>query len=568
MSAAHTSALETSAYEPSSPDIRSKFTGERKITAIHIAVAFLALFIGSIFGPMQALEHAKINLYPLIEPLIKTYYQGLTLHGVLNALVWTTWFITGLLTYTTVRSLNRNLRFPWISYLGLILMAVGLVMAAIPLLLNLATVLYTFYAPMQANPFFYIGVTTMVVGSWVVGYSLYATLWAWYKENQGVRVPLIALMSVITMVMWQIATIGVAVEQLTMLIPWSLGLIEGVDPQLTRSYFWFTGHPLVYFWLLPAYISWYAMLPKQVGGKLFSDPLARLAFWLFLALSVPLGFHHQYADPGIAPGWKFLHAVLTYAVFIPSLMTAFNLFASLNVGGKARGGKGFLRWIPKLPWGDPSVSAQLLSAILFLFGGTGGLINASFSVNLIIHNTAWVPGHFHLTVGSAATLTFIGIAYWLLPHLTGRKLFNRKVAVAQTWAWFIGMAIFSRGLHLMGLEGAPRRTMLGAAPYIPAEWNAPLLFVAIGGLILFVSGVLLLINVVGTVFVAKKLPKAEIPDMPVAEALSGPEAGPAWLSQWKPWLAVTVALILIAYGPVLMEAIRTAEYTSPGFKLW
>jgi heme/copper-type cytochrome/quinol oxidase subunit 1 len=68
---------------------------------------------------------------------------------------------------------------------------------------------------------------------------------------------------------------------------------EGVDRQLARSFFWFTGHRLVYFWLLPAHISWHAMLPKQAGGRLFSHPLACLSFWLFLALSVPLGFHHS-----------------------------------------------------------------------------------------------------------------------------------------------------------------------------------------------------------------------------------------------------------------------------------
>jgi cytochrome c oxidase subunit 1 len=130
------------------------------------------------------------------------------------------------------------------------------------------------------------------------------------------------------------------------------------------------------------------------------------------------------------------------------------------------------------------------------------------------------------------------------------------------------MVIFSRGFHLLGILGAPRRTMLGAAPYIPAEWQAPLALAAIGGLILFVSGVLLLANVLMTVFAAKKLPSEEIPDMPVAEAVSGPEDGPKWLSEWKPWLAVTVALIVLAYGPVLYEAIRTAEYTSPGYKLW
>jgi cytochrome c oxidase subunit 1 len=193
-------------------------------------------------------------------------------------------------------------------------------------------------------------------------------------------------------------------------------------------------------------------------------------------------------------------------------------------------------------------------------------------MNLVIHNTAWVPGHFHLTVGSAVTLTFIGILYWLLPHLSGRKLWNDKVALAQAWAWFIGMAVFSRGMHLAGLLGAPRRTMLGAAikadVFFNSDWRVPLLFVGVGGVILFVSFILLYVTVLGTIFAGQKLPEAEIPDMPVAEAISRPEAGPMWLSQWKPWLAVTVALIVVAYGPILYEAVRTAEATSPGFVVW
>ena len=64
------------------------------------------------------------------------------------------------------------------------------------------------------------------------------------------------------------------------------------------------------------------------------------------------------------------------------------------------------------------MSAQLLAGILFMFGGIGGITNASYNVNLVVHNTAWIPGHFHLTVASAVTLSFFGISYWLIPYLT------------------------------------------------------------------------------------------------------------------------------------------------------
>jgi len=540
---------------------------DKRFIGLHVLVALIALAIGSLFGPLQSFEYAGLDIYPLLAPLFKSYYQGLTLHGVLNALVFTTFFITGFFSLTVPFGLKRPLSLPKLNWAGFITMVVGLVVTAVPTLLNEASVLYTFYPPMKASWLFYLGLTLVVVGSWIEGYGFYVTYYGWRKQNAGVRTPFIAFGSLVTMVMWQIATLGVAVEILTMLLPWSLGLLPGADPQLARTYFWFTGHPLVYFWLLPAYVSWYGMLPKQAGGKLFSDTLARLAFWLFLALSVPLGFHHQYVDPGVPPVWKWIHALLTYSVAFPSLMTAFTVIASLEHAGRKRGGKGLVGWIAALPWGDPSVSAQLLAGILFLFGGIGGIINASYNINLVIHNTAWVPGHLHLTVATAVTLSFMGISYWLVPHLTGKKLWRPKLAVAQTWIWFVGMIIFSNGMHTLGLLGAPRRTPLGMAPYVQPEWNSRLIQSGVGGAILFVSMYLFVAVIIGTL-AGKKAAEADVPQIPVAEALQDPQGTPSWLDRWAPWLIATVALIVLSYGPQLISQIGNMSLTSPGFKVW
>ena len=177
------------------------------------------------------------------------------------------------------------------------------------------------------------------------------------------------------------------------------------------------------------------------------------------------------------------------------MMTAFTVIASLEYPARQRGGKGLLGWIRALPWSDPSVAAQLLAGILFFFGGIGGITNASYNINLVIHNTAWVPGHFHLTVASAATLSFMGIAYWLVPHVTGKKLWKPKLALAQAWTWFVGMVIFSNAMHVLGLLGAPRRTPLGMAPYVPQEWSGRLIQEAIGGAILFVGAYMFIVIV-------------------------------------------------------------------------
>jgi cytochrome c oxidase subunit 1 len=542
---------------------RELTTQEKRFVGAHLVVAITALMIGSLFGPLQAFQFSGLDIYQYLDPVVMSYYQGLTLHGVLNALVWTTFFIVGFTNLTTIKGLGRPLSHPRINQVGFWVMVIGLITTAIPILGNAATVLYTFYPPLQASWAFYLGLTLVVVGSWIEGLGFYLTLAAWRREHPAVRSPFIALANIINAAMWQIATLGVAVEILTMLLPWSLGLIDNTDPELARTYFWFTGHPLVYFWLLPAYTSWYGMLPKQAGGKLFSDTLARLAFWMFLIVSVPVGFHHQFVDPGVPQIWKWIHAALTYSVFFPSMLTLFTVVASLEYAAHRRGGKGLVGWIRALPWTDASVAAQLLAGILFMFGGIGGLTNASYNLNLVIHNTTWVPGHFHLTVASAVTLSFIGITYWMVPYLTGRRLHTTKLALVQVWLWFVGMIVFSNAMHVLGLLGAPRRTPLGDAPYVPEEWNGHLLRISIGGAILLVS-VLLYGYIMVRTARGEKLPADEVPEVPIAESIRHPQLTPLWLDRFKPWLIVAGLLLVAAYGPQLVDQIMNMNMNAPG----
>jgi cytochrome c oxidase subunit I len=541
------------------------YTRERMLASWYIGIALVALAIGSWFGPLQSLEHAGVDLYSTAAPGIN-YYQGLTIHGVLNALVWTTFFIVGFFTLTVSYGLGRPLAAPGINAAGLILMTAGVALTAAALLTNNASVLYTFYPPMQAHWSFYVGLTLVVAGSWLPGWGFFATYLAWRREHPAERTPLIALASLITAALWQICTIGVAAEMLGMLIPWSVGLLPGADPLLARTEFWFMGHALVYFWLLPAYVSWYFMLPKQAGGKLFSEPLARLAFWLFLVLSIPVGLHHQFLDPGISPAWKAVHGLLTYGVFFPSAMTAFTVIASLEIGARARGGRGLFGWMRALPWGEPSYAAQNLAMIMFAFGGIGGLVNASYSVNLAVHNTLFVAGHFHLTVATAVTLTFMGILYWLLPHLTGRSLWAPKLALWQAYTWFAGMIVMSGAMHLVGLAyTVPRRVSLSSATYTEPRWQPLLNDAAVGGVILWISLALFFIVIVGTwLRGARSTARVE---MPVAEVYA-PAPVPAWLDSWRLWLSFAVLLILLAYGPVLINLIGTAQLNARGLRVW
>ena len=538
---------------------------EQRLAAANVTVALVALFGGVVTGLFQALEYAGVEIYPSLAPVIRSHYHSVSIHGVLNALVFTTFFISGFLPFILSRSLQAPLASARLGWLTFWIMVAGLVLASIPLVGNAATVMFTFYPPLKAHWAFYIGLTVVVVGTWLVTLNLVLTWRAWRARNPGRRTPLAAFMSLVTFAMWTIASLGLAAEMLVLVIPWSLGLVGGTDALLARTLFWFTGHPIVYFWLLPAYVSWYTLVPRQAGGKLFSDPMARTSFILFLILSTPIGIHHQYTDPGIHQGWKLLHALLTFAVFFPSLLTFFNVTASLETAGRARGGRGWISWFGKLPWSDPSVAAQVLAMVLFAFGGIGGLINASFNVNMVVHNTAYIVGHLHLTVGTAVALTFVGITYWLVPHLAGRALWSRRLALVQVWLWLAGMLIFSPTLHELGLRGMPRRTMIGHVSYMQPEWKTLLPLVGIGGSILFVSAALYFLNMILTVTVSRGAPQAA-PEF--AEAVSGPEHAPAFVDRWRPWLALAAILIAIAYGPILVRLATTTPLTTPGLRVW
>src|SRR5690606_27135028 len=211
-----------------------------RLTAAFIAVAIVALAIANVPALFQAFDRAGINLYPYARPVIRTYYQGLTIHGVMNVLVWTIFFLSGFFSFVTVYALGRPLASMRLGWAAFWIMLAGLVMALIPIFANTATVLYTFYPPLKASPLFYIGLTLIVVGTWLIGWNILQTWRGWRRDNPGERTPLAVFGTLATYALWTIASVGLAIEMLVFLIPWSLGVTETIDPLLSRTLFWFT----------------------------------------------------------------------------------------------------------------------------------------------------------------------------------------------------------------------------------------------------------------------------------------------------------------------------------------
>ena len=534
-------------------------TNRHTLAASHVGVAVAAFGVASAMGVMQALSIADVG-FPLRSETL--YYIAVTAHGVLMALVFTTFFIMGLGYVFAEASLGRLVG-RRIGWLGFWLGVAGSLAAAVTILRGQSTVLYTFYPPLQAHPLFYIGATMLVAASWIWGGVMIASYRSWRREHPGEPVPLPIHGMLATIVIWYLATTGLAIEVVGMLIPWSLGFTTTIDPLVARTYFWWFGHPLVYFWLLPAYVLWYYVLPEVAGGRLFSERLARMVFVLFVLLSTPVGFHHQFTDPGIGAGWKLAHTITTYAVVYPSLVTAFTVIASLEIAGRMKGATGLFNWIGRLPWADPFFAAVALAMIAFVFGGFGGVINAAYAMNTMVHNTAFIQGHFHLTLGTTVALTFMGATYWLLPRMVGRQLRWLLLARVQPYLWVAGMTLFSASYHIAGIRGLPRRVFSASLTGSEGNaWHDLTILAAVGSVMLLLSALAYLSVVIATWVSGVTI---AAPAFQFAQPLR-PDTEPTIWDRFGLWSLVAGALVLIAYAYPLFQLLSQTRYGSPGYQ--
>jgi len=519
-------------------------THARRLTLAHLWVAFAAFAVAAVLGVWQMWARS-----PLPAPFLtaQAYFTSVTAHGVAMAYVLTTFMVMGFGYYVAETALGRPLPLPRLAWLGFGLGIIGSVMAAITILAGNATVLFTFYPPLTASPFFYIGLVLVVVGSWIwCGLMLWAML-DFKRAHPGVPVPLAMFATVANAVMWLWTTVGVAAELLFQVIPAAFGWNESVDVGLSRTLFSWTLHAIVYFWLIPAYIAFYTMAPQSAGGRLYSDTMGRLTFILFLIYSLPVGMHHLFMDPQQSSAFKFLQMSFTALVAAPTLLTVFTIAASMEIAGRLRGGRGYFGWIAALPWDRPMVLATGMAFFMLWFGGGGGLINMSFGMNAMVHNTSWVTAHFHLIFGGTVVIMYFAIAYAIWPTLTNRMPVSLRMQRVQLWLWFIGMMVMTLPWHYLGLQGQWRRvaTFNYSDPII-AGWGPWVIVSFIGGIILLASALLFVWNLL-EFHRARAVVATGLRPL-YALAVHPPERVPAALNGFALWNVLVLVLMIAAYG--------------------
>jgi len=519
----------------------------RNLVLAHLWLAFAVFAAAAVLGVWQMWVRSPLHA-PYENP--QNYFLSVTAHGVSMAYVLTTFFVMGFGYFVAETALEREIPGIRWAWAGFLIGAIGALMAARTILAGDASVLYTFYPPLIASPFFYIGLVLVVAGSWIWCAIMIVAMARWKRANLGQPVPLAMFATVANAVMWLWTTAGVAVELLFQVIPAAFGWTDTVDVGMSRTLFSWTLHAIVYFWLFPAYIAFYTMAPEAAGGRLYSDTMGRLTFILFLLYSLPVGLHHLFMDPEHSTGFKFVQTTLTALVTVPTLLTVFTITASFEVAGRLNGGTGLLGWLRTLPWHRPMVLATALAFVMLWFGGGGGLINMSYGMNAMVHNTSWVTAHFHLIFGGTVVIMYFAIAYEIWPRLTSHAAGANGLAWQrrQLWLWGIGMMVMTLPWHWLGLEGQWRRVAhFDYDDPLIAWWGEWVDVSLLGGVILLASALLFIRNL-ASLHGRQTIGEAAPRPMHYATSLHPVARLPAALNGFALWNVLVLVLMAAAYG--------------------
>lgn len=524
----------------------------RRLVLAHFWVAFAGFACALLLGEWQMVVRSPLSPW-IRNP--ELYYRSVTGHGVVMAYVLPTLVAMGFGYAVCELALKQaliGLRWAWVGFWGVV---AGTLMAGGTIAAGRASVLYTFYPPMIAHALFYIGVVLLVVGSWVWVALMSINVHRWKKRNPERAVPLAAFGMAVGAYLWAWTSLGAALEILLQILPAAVGLKDTIDAGLARVFFSWTLHAIVYFWLVPSYVAFYTIVPRAIGGRLYSDVAGRVSFVLFLVFSMPIGIHHLFADPQVGAGFKFVHAVFTAMVAVPTLLTVFTITASVEIAARLRGGKGLFGWLRALPWDNPFMLATAFAFIMLGFGGAGGIINMSYQLNETVHNTQWVTGHFHLIFAGTIVIMYFVIAYDLWPQLVKCGPLPARAMRWQLWLWFVGMMVATLPWHFSGLLGMPRRMAYFdyTHPQI-APQAITVVISAIGGLMLVISGLLF----VGILALAqRRARKLQVPAIAYAFARPVYEVPvPKALNGFALWVGLMVALTVVNYGfPIVQLAL-------------
>ena len=477
---------------------------------VNAVTAVVALLVGGILAIGVVLTR-----WPTVHWLAAdTFYMVLTAHGIDMLIFWIIFFEMAVLYFCSSTLLRCRIATPKFAWAAFALMLIGAVMNNVSVFQGGSSVMMTSYVPMMAAPTFYLGLILFAVGALIGCFVFFGTLVVAKREKsyQG-SVPLVTFGAIVAAII-AVFTISSGAIILIPTFLLSVGLIPSVDPLAYRVIWWAFGHSSQQI-NVAAHISvWYAVAAIAFGAKPMSERVSRGAFLLYILFLQLASAHHLLADPGLSTGWKVVNtSYFMYFAVLASMIHGLTIPGAIEVAQRAKGyNNGLFEWLRKAPWGNPIWSGVFISIIGFGFlGGISGVMMGTEQLNMIIHNTIYVPGHFHATVVVGTTLTFMALTYFLIPVLFRREMINPGLAKIQPYLFGLSMYFFCLVMMGAGTLGVSRRhwDMAFSGAAMAYEWPgaAYLLMglVGISGIAAISGGAIYIYVTVGSLLWGKKL---------------------------------------------------------------
>ena len=488
-----------------------------KVNAV-TAVLFLA--VGGFFGVLVALTR-----WPAVHILpAELFYLVLTAHGAAVLLFWIIFFEIAVLYFASAIILNCRLATPKVAWLAYILMLLGALVATVAVLQGESSVMFTSYVPMQAAPHFYLGLILFAVGALLGCFVFFGTLVVAKQEQtyEG-SIPLVTF-GALTAAIIAVFTIASGAIILVPTFFWSIGLIGEIDTVTYKLVWWGMGHSSQQINVSAHVAVWYVIAALVLGAKPLSEKVSRTAFLLYILFLQLACAHHMLAEPGLSAEWKvFNTSYALYLAVLGSMIHGMSVPGAVEAAQRRRGfDKGVFGWLRHAPWGNPAFAGMALSVVLFGFlGGISGVVLGTEQINLLMHNTLYVPGHFHATVVAGTTLAFMAITYILVPLLFRKELVLTRIAKWQPYVFAIGVsgtALFMMGAGTLGVSRRHWDMTFGESALTFDYPGTAFLMMGlngISGLLAGLGGLMFIVVVVGTIFFGKPRGAAEVKSNPI-----------------------------------------------------
>jgi cytochrome c oxidase subunit 1 len=486
--------------------------GAERLIKVHAVASVVSLLIGAVAAVLLVLTRWQaVHLLPAVW-----FYRILGVHGMSMLIFFIIFFEMAVLFFTGTALLNARNAAPKTSWAGFALMLIGALTVEAMMWSGRADVLFTSYVPLRADPLFYLGVILFAVGALVTVGVFFANLVVAKRERtyEG-SLPLVvygamtaAIIAVITLVH------GAAIYIPTFL--WSLGLMH-VDPEIYRMVWWGLGHSSQQINVAAMVAIWYMLGALTIGSVVLNEKISRSAFVLYILFISMASAHHLLVDPGMGPAWKVVNtSYFMYMAVLASMIHGFTVPAGMELGMRLRGfTNGMFDWVRRAPWGDPGFSSLVFSLVVFGFvGGITGVTIGTEQINIIVHNTLRVPGHFHATVVSGTAMAFMGATYYLIPLIFQRKVAFWRLAKIQPYLFAGGMLVFTISMTFAGTFGVPRRhwDISFSQALFDVQFNPivdlVLAVMAMGGLLAATGAFLFVAIAVKSVFFGERLGEA------------------------------------------------------------